>query len=65
MNLRLDGKVIGEFDLDSEDIRDWTISPDVEITAGEHEISLQFTNDLWDPETSDDRNIHFESFRIQ
>lgn len=65
VNLRLDGKVIGEFDLDSEDMRDWTISPDVEIPAGEHEISLQFTNDLWDPETRDDRNIHFESFRIQ
>ena len=46
-------------------MRDWTISPDVTIPAGEHEISLQFTNDLWDPDTRDDRNIHFESFRIQ
>lgn len=69
LNLRLDGKTIGEFQLQQDAFRNYTVSPDVVIPAGEHILSLLFDNDLYIPSTepgvpNQDRNFTIEFLRV-
>lgn len=69
LNLRLDGKIIGEFQLTQQEAANYVLEPETEIPAGEHSVSLQFTNDLYLPSEEEgvpnqDRNLRIEFLHL-
>jgi hypothetical protein len=55
--LRLDGEDLGEVELRSRNSAVFA-SVTTEIRAGEHTLSVQYTNDLWQP--PEDRNLYLQ-----
>ncbi|MBQ2821467.1 MAG: hypothetical protein IJF17_07785 [Thermoguttaceae bacterium] len=71
LNLRVDGRIVGEFQLDENRMKDYVLEMPIEISAGKHQIELEFDNDLHIPSPEnpnaslEDRNIKLESLMIQ
>ena len=68
VNLRIDGKIVGEFQLTQRDRADYSLEADVE--KGVHTVQLQFDNDKYIPSNdpnvpNQDRNLNVESLKIR
>ncbi len=68
LNLRIDGKRVGEFQLVQRERDRLTVEADVE--AGSHSVQLQFDNDEYIPSNdpnvpNQDRNVNIESLTIR
>ena len=62
--LGFDGKDFGkEITLKSDDAQDYKVV--VPLTAGEHVISIAFTNDTYDPDGKFDSNFYLHSIKLQ
>lgn len=59
MVLRIDGKFQDAVVVESETWRLYSLS--AELSTGQHELALAFTNDAWDP--PDDRNLYMDQVR--
>jgi len=60
--VRIDNQIIGKTVLTTED---WTtLVFTSEITEGEHELSVEFTNDFYKPELGQDRNVFLGDLEI-
>jgi hypothetical protein len=53
--IRLDGQIIGKTMLLSDDWSSLIFEP--EVSAGEHVLSIELTNDFYEPELGQDRNV--------
>ena len=53
--VRLDGRIIGETVITEEDWSCIIFTPD--ISSGYHDLSVEFINDLYNPELDQDRNV--------
>ena len=62
--LDFDGKDFGkEVSLKSDDVQDYTVV--APITAGQHVISVTFTNDKYDPDGKFDSNLYINGVKLQ
>src|SRR5690606_3824425 len=59
MELRLDGKFIKHFDVKRR--RDETFEVEFEMTEGDRRLGLAFTNDFYNEEKKQDRNLYVRS----
>lgn len=55
INIRLDDSIIGKTMLDEENRTSLILRPDINV--GEHVLSIEYTNDIYDPRTGQDRNV--------
>jgi hypothetical protein len=60
LELAIDGKKAGEVETRSESWRSFPIQ--AHLSAGEHELALSFTNDLWRP--PEDRNVDIQKVMV-
>ena len=60
VDVQLDGRSVGTIELKSDDWRPYTL--DAEVSQGEHEIKLVFTNDEYRP--PEDRNLFIQKLLI-
>lgn len=59
IELLIDGRPCGSITTDSREWGSYALSANVE--KGTHEVTLAFVNDLWNPETKEDRNVFLDS----
>ncbi len=69
LRLLIDGETVGEFLIDSAEMRNYALRAPIQIEAGEHEIALEFHNDHYIPSPDpaiphQDRNVRLGSLQI-
>jgi hypothetical protein len=63
--LRMAGKTIGAFSVTAKNQAPQWFHVEADLPAGAHELQVWFTNDFWDPETKQDRNLWVHQVRIE
>jgi hypothetical protein len=65
MEFRVDGRTVASFDVDARRNAERVYEADVMLEPGTHTFAVAFTNDLWDPDTREDRNLFVVSMAAE